>query len=95
MNYRDLLNRAKADHRKGSGLRVHIREVLSEVPKEARSELQGQPIGVWVRFLKLALTEKYETHRNDKNLYSKVRVNLVSWPGAFEVKDGGVRYLGW
>ncbi|RKY40180.1 MAG: hypothetical protein DRP85_09045, partial [Candidatus Makaraimicrobium thalassicum] len=95
MNYRELLTKAKSTNRKGSGLRQHIREVLSEVPKEVRNELQGQPIGVWTRFLKLALTEKYESHRNDKNLYCKIRTNLISWPGAFEVSSEGVRYLGW
>ena len=96
MDYRELLTKAKStNHRKGSGLRAHIREVLTEVPDDCRQELQGSSLRTWTRFLTLALREKYpEAHKGDRNLYSKVRVNLVSW-GAFEVSVDGVRYLGW
>jgi len=99
INWGKLVESAKngGGRKQGSGLRSHIREILGEVPKDARAQLQGQQIGVWCQVLRAVLKEKYpEVHGKDRMLYNKIRVNLTSWPTAFEVdEEGKVRYLKW
>lgn len=95
MNWTKVIEEAKTQKtNQKSGLRQHIQEVLSDAPKEAREQLQGQPIGVWCRVLRAAL-QKYESHASDKNLYNKIRVNISNWK-LFEVDDdNNVTYRGW
>lgn len=98
INWSKLVNEAKngnGGRRQGSGLRQHIREVLSEVPEEVRKQLQNQSIGVWCQVLRAVLKGRYEVHAKDRMLYNKIRVNLTSWK-EFEVdEEGKVKYLKW